>query len=322
MASPKPRVEIPLSHSCWNGNIPTMRMRLLATLGFAIACFVGAVRAADTAAHAPTTEHIKAAIVKSLPLLTTAARGSMEKRERCFTCHNQGLPIMALATAQSRGFKIDTEELQKQLKPGQCLVSARGDLWRWDGFTASSDAPSQSAIRLAQRNRLTALQGETDAAREIRATYFADYSAAKEAAQKAREDLREAETQERGAEQALIGAQDQATRAARAAAERASQLASLESEIRRLTQSVEAAQESHQQAEAGLEELGDGMALNASVAEARSGTADARTKAGEARGALESLRREGEARARRLAAITDEQGRWNARKADASTPTS
>jgi chromosome segregation protein len=210
-------------------------------------------------------------------------------------------------------------ELQKQLKPGQCLVSARGDLWRWDGFTASSDAPSQSAIRLAQRNRLTALQGETDAAREIRATYFADYSAAKEAAQKAREDLREAETQERGAEQALIGAQDQATRAARAAAERASQLASLESEIRRLTQSVEAAQESHQQAEAGLEELGDGMALNASVAEARSGTADARTKAGEARGALESLRREGEARARRLAAITDEQGRWNARKADAST---
>ena len=82
MASPKPRVEIPLSHSCWNGNIPTMRTRLLATLGFAIACFVGAVRAADTAAHAPTTEHIKAAIVKSLPLLTTAARGSMEKRER------------------------------------------------------------------------------------------------------------------------------------------------------------------------------------------------------------------------------------------------
>ena len=210
-------------------------------------------------------------------------------------------------------------ELQKQLKPGQCLVSARGDLWRWDGFTASSDAPSQSAIRLAQRNRLTALQTETEAAREVRAARFADYSAAKEAAQKAREDLREAETQERSAEQALIGAQDLATRAARAAAERASQLASLEAEIRRLTQSVEAAQESHQQAQAGLEELGDGVTLNASVAEARSGTADARTKAGESRGALESLRREGEARARRLAAITDEQTRWNVRKADATT---
>jgi chromosome segregation protein len=210
-------------------------------------------------------------------------------------------------------------ELQKQLQPGQTLVSARGDLWRWDGFTASADAPSVTAQRLAQRNRLTALQGETEAAREVRATHFADYSAAKDAAQKAREALREAEAQERGAEQALIGAQDLATRAARAAAERASQLASLEAEIRRLTQSVEAAQESHQQAQAGLEELGDGVALNTSVAEARSGTADARTKAGEARGALESLRREGEARARRLSAINEEQTRWNVRKADATT---
>jgi chromosome segregation protein len=61
------------------------------------------------------------------------------------------------------------------------------------------------------------------------------------------------------------------------------------------------------------------VALNTSVAEARSGTADARTKAGESRGALESLRREGEARARRLSAINEEQARWNARKADAGT---
>jgi chromosome segregation protein len=210
-------------------------------------------------------------------------------------------------------------ELQKLLQPGQRLVSARGDLWRWDGFIASADAPSVAAQRLAQRNRLAALQTETDAARTVRAARFAEYSTAKEAAQKAREDLRTAEAQERAAEQALIGAQDQATRAARAAAERASQLASLEAEIRRLTQSVEAAQESRQQALTALEELGDGVALNASVSEARSGTADARTKAAESRGALESLRREGEARARRLMAISEEQARWNARKTDANT---
>jgi chromosome segregation protein len=210
-------------------------------------------------------------------------------------------------------------ELQKQLQPGQRLVSARGDLWRWDGFIASADAPSVAAQRLAQRNRLSALQTETDAAREIRAARFAEYSAAKEAAQMAREALRAAEAQERGAEQALIGSQDQAARAARAAAERASQLASLEAEIHRLTQSVEAAQESRQQAITGLEELGDGVVLNAGVAEARSGTADARTQAGESRGALESLRREGEARARRLSAINEEQTRWNARKLDATS---
>lgn len=210
-------------------------------------------------------------------------------------------------------------ELQKQLKPGQRLVSARGDLWRWDGFIASADAPSVAAQRLAQRNRLTVLQGEADAAKEVRAARFAEYSAAKDVAAAAREALRTAEADERAAEQSLIGAQDQATRAARAAAERASQLASLESEIRRLTQSVEAAQESRQQAATGLEELGDGVALNSNVADVRGKTADARTQAGEARGALESLRREGEARVRRLTAISEEQTRWNARKSDAQS---
>ena len=53
--------------------------------------------------------------------------------------------------------------LQKHLKPGQRLVSARGDLWRWDGYAASADAPSPAAVRLSQRNRLTALEQETAA---------------------------------------------------------------------------------------------------------------------------------------------------------------
>jgi chromosome segregation protein len=207
--------------------------------------------------------------------------------------------------------------LQKQLKPGQRLVSARGDVWRWDGFVASADAPSVSAVRLSQRNRLTALETEVEQAKEVRAACFADYSKAKEAREAAREGWRIAEAQERTAEQTLISSQDQATRAARAAAERASQLASLEAEIRRLTQSVEAAEDSHRQAVSGLEELGDGTALAHNVTDAREKTAEARTHAGEARGALESLRREGEARRVRLGAIADDQARWNARLADA-----
>jgi chromosome segregation protein len=115
----------------------------------------------------------------------------------------------------------------------------------------------------------------------------------------------------------LIASQDRANRAARAAAERASQLASLEAEMRRLVQSVEAAEESRSSAASGLEELGDGVQLGQDVAGARGQTADARTLAGEARGALESLRREGEARQARLATIGEERSRWGVRKADA-----
>ncbi len=72
------------------------------------------IRAAD--GDMQNASRIRQAIQKSLPLLTESARGSMEKRARCFTCHNQGLPILALSTAKTRGFKIDAGELRKQVK--------------------------------------------------------------------------------------------------------------------------------------------------------------------------------------------------------------
>ena len=70
----------------------------------------------DVFAEDLSNEAIKAAVAKSVPLLETAARGSMEKRKQCFTCHNQGLPIMALTTARSRGITIDAEHLRQQVQ--------------------------------------------------------------------------------------------------------------------------------------------------------------------------------------------------------------
>ena len=204
--------------------------------------------------------------------------------------------------------------LQKQLQPGQSLVTARGDLWRWDGYAASADAPSPAALRLAQRNRLAALEQETVAAKQSRAGLFAAWSEAKDAANMAREAARLGEEAERRTEQGLITAQDESTRAARAAAERASALASLEAEIRRLEQSVDAANDSRNTAIAVLEELGDGAALTGQVAQARTAAADARTMSGEARAALEGLKREGESRRQRLAAIAEDAARWEGRR--------
>jgi chromosome segregation protein len=209
--------------------------------------------------------------------------------------------------------------LQKQLKPGQRLVTARGDLWRWDGYAASADAPSPAALRLAQRNRLRELERETAQAKDTRAGIFQAWSLAKDAANGAREAVREAEDAERRTEQSLIAAQDESTRAARAAAERASALASLEAEIRRLEQSVDAAEEAQRASLAALEILGDGVALTEGVAEARSATADARIVSGEARAMLETLKREGESRRQRLTAIGEDAARWEARRAAAAS---
>lgn len=52
------------------------------------------------------------------------------------------------------------EALSKQLQAGQSLVSEAGDLWRWDGLVASADAPSPAAVKLKQKNRLSALEKE------------------------------------------------------------------------------------------------------------------------------------------------------------------
>src|SRR3954469_3201666 len=68
------------------------------------------------ATSAPEPVAIRAAIGKSLPLLERSAQISMKERKQCFTCHNQGLPILALTTAQTRGLSIDAENLKSQLK--------------------------------------------------------------------------------------------------------------------------------------------------------------------------------------------------------------
>ncbi len=62
--------------------------------------------------------------------------------------------------------KSQGPNLQSQLAPGQRLVSRQGDLWRWDGFTAACEGTTAAALRLAQRNRLTALAHEEIALKE------------------------------------------------------------------------------------------------------------------------------------------------------------
>lgn len=87
----------------------------------------GRVAAAD---EMPTVAAIKAAVAKSLPLLEKGARGSLEQRKQCFTCHNQGLPILALTTAQPRGFEIDADHLRQQLEFTANFLAKNKDRYR------------------------------------------------------------------------------------------------------------------------------------------------------------------------------------------------
>lgn len=60
------------------------------------------------------TQQVRDAVQKVIPLLQKGAAGS-SKHNKCFTCHNHGLPILALTEAQANGLSIDADNLQAQV---------------------------------------------------------------------------------------------------------------------------------------------------------------------------------------------------------------
>ena len=211
----------------------------------------------------------------------------------------------------------DGAGLQPALRPGQRLVSREGALWRWDGLTASADAPTAAALRLAQKNRLAELEAEaTDATRTLRVAEEALATAEagvrdKVAAEKAaREGWREA--------QRLLGeARDALARAEKAAGDLVSRRAVLAESRERLSESLAEAEAARQQAETALAAAPDPGELQARLDGLARDVAGDRARLADARAAHDGLKREAEARARRLAAIAGERGSWVERAANA-----
>ena len=101
-------------HACLPGRGSALRWwRRAATRALLI---VVASHAGAAELPPPTLDEIRIAVKKSIPLLENGARVSKVERERCFTCHNQGLPVMALTTAREHGFAIDEELLRDQVQ--------------------------------------------------------------------------------------------------------------------------------------------------------------------------------------------------------------
>ncbi|MBI3857357.1 MAG: hypothetical protein HY293_16845 [Planctomycetes bacterium] len=54
---------------------------------------------------------LRKSVERALPLLEKGAAGSMKERT-CFTCHNLGAPVLALAAARDHGFRIDESQFK------------------------------------------------------------------------------------------------------------------------------------------------------------------------------------------------------------------
>ena len=214
--------------------------------------------------------------------------------------------------------RAEGASLRQILKPGQRLVSREGDLWRWDGFIQAAEAPTPAARRLAEKNRLgdLTLEAETtrNAANVLKATA--------EAAQKELTAAAEAETTARQAQKAaqreVEWAREKKAAAERSQLEAAAKLSALEEALLRLTASQTEANQKRAEAETTLAKLDPAEVLATELEQARAAAAQDRAAAAEARAGLQNFLREAEARAKRLAAISEERQSWQVRHERAS----
>ncbi|TPK91964.1 chromosome segregation protein SMC [Mesorhizobium sp. B2-4-17] len=213
----------------------------------------------------------------------------------------------------------DGRRLQALLAPGQRLVSREGALWRWDGLTASADAPTAAAQRLAQKNRLAELDAEA-----VQATLT--LRQAEEALAQAEQALRQASEAERNMRQAgrdaqhrLDAARNALVQAEKAGGELSSRRAALDEARARIVDSHEETSAAFVEAEMLLQDAPDLGDLQLQLEQSSANVSRDRATLADARAVHEGLRREAEARTRRLDAIGAERSNWLVRAENAST---
>ncbi|KQZ12874.1 chromosome segregation protein SMC [Mesorhizobium sp. Root554] len=208
--------------------------------------------------------------------------------------------------------------LQSLLAPGQRLVSREGALWRWDGFTASADAPTPAAMRLAQKNRLAELDAEAVAATLAVRGAEEKLTQAEVALKLKVEEERTARQAGRDAQHALDAARNALLQAEKASGELSSRRAASDEARKRVAEGLEEAAAAFAQAEALLAKAPDLADLQMRLDQAAGHVSRDRAALADARAVYEGLKREAEARARRLQAIGGERGNWLSRAENAS----
>jgi chromosome segregation protein len=229
--------------------------------------------------------------------------------------HVQAPPELARSLAQiGIVARADGARLATQLKPGQRLVTRDGDLWRWDGYAADAHAPTGAARRLAQRSRLSDIDGELAGARRA----VDDKRKAVEAAQA---ELTAAAAAEASAREAWRTAQREADNARdlhgvaeRELARNAARISALTEAKTRLIAGRDEAQSALAAAERALAVLPASEKLEQELAAIRGEIESKRSALAEVRAESQALSREAELAERRLAAIATDRTAWAERR--------
>ena len=182
------------------------------------------------------------------------------------------------------------------LKPGQCLVSREGDLWRWDGLSHAAEAPTPAIRRLAEKNRLQDLLREGTQARAAADEAAAAAQATGVEVERLTAENNLARDAYRTARASLEEVRERHSAAERRRAQVAARLAALEEAKSRLAVDRDEFRRRRDEAEAALSGTNISQALAADLDRARAAAGEARAQASEARAALDALRRDAQAR--------------------------
>jgi chromosome segregation protein len=213
----------------------------------------------------------------------------------------------------------DGRRLQALLAPGQRLVSREGALWRWDGLTASADAPTAAAQKLAQKNRLAELDAEAVQATLVLRQAEELLAQAEQALRLASEAERNTRQAGREAQHRLDAARNALAEAEKAGGELSSRRAALDEARARIVDSHEETSAAFVEAEMLLQDAPDLGDLQLQLEQSSANVARDRAALADARAVHEGLRREAESRTRRLDAIGAERSNWLVRAENAST---
>ncbi|MDO1581336.1 chromosome segregation SMC family protein [Rhizobium oryzicola] len=213
--------------------------------------------------------------------------------------------------------EADAGRLMAFLKPGQRLVTRHGAIFRWDGHVTGSDAPSAAALRLAQKNRLSELEGEIDEAEIQLSEAESLYIAAGEVIRAEETRLSDSRDRVRLCQRSVAEAREALAQAERAAGDLMRRRDVVESALSQLQEQAEelAAQEEGLRAE--LEDAPDVSEVDRRLAEQQMRVATERAELAETRARHEGYARETESRRRRLTSIAQERNTWKSRAASA-----
>ena len=203
--------------------------------------------------------------------------------------------------------------LQAKLKPGQRLVSKKGDLWRWDGYSVAAGAASAAGARLIERSRLESLNAETEAAEtrhhaaEAAVALAADRTHATVEATKAlRHKVRQARDELGRIRDAIAAAEHESLAQSK-------QLGALAEAETRTLASLEETRAALAQVESVRSELVALSALEEVLQRTRSVAVENRSAHARAEAAVQGFEREVRLRRDRLEAIGAEQELWDNR---------